>query len=187
VNPQDALLVKQFPQPVTFYLDDLAFEPVPLERTGLLTNGGFEGELIPWQMGDLTREGEATLDDAIGKEGQSSLRLSAPPGQTSRAVEQAFEVEGGHWYRLSLWMRTQEVRGYVGAQVVLGGLMTDDRGIRLAGTHDYTLCAAAVMATLPFVPEVCVGSEILDPHSEDDPSGRGRAGVSWVASHRPVD
>ena len=125
-------------QPVTFYLDDLAFEHVPLEHTGLLINGGFEGELIPWQMGDLTREGEATLDEAICQEGQSSLRLSSPPGKASPTVAQTFEVQGGHWYRLSLWMRTQGVRGHVGAQVVLGGIMTDDRGIRLAGTHDFT-------------------------------------------------
>jgi glycosidase len=36
---------------------------------------------------------------------------------------------------------------------------------------ELTRCAAVVMATLPFVPEVCVGSEILEQHPEDDPYG----------------
>ena len=108
-------------------------------------NGGFESD-VPhegWSLHVYGAQPKVTLDQVRHHEGKQSLRIeSAEPSDT--AFGQEVRLKPGRWYRLSAWIRTENldpkgapVSGTIQIQLP-GGKGTVTTGRNHSGTSDWT-------------------------------------------------
>lgn len=75
-----------------------------------LTNAGFEAAAPAegWSVHVYGAQSELTLDSAVRHEGRQSLKIHADqPSDT--ALGQELQLQPGHWYRLSAWVRCENL------------------------------------------------------------------------------
>lgn len=120
----------------------------------LVLNGGFEetqegaagwlNGIQPSHWGHWIAAGTPMLavDEEIKRSGERSVRLEGPAGTTSRAaVSQPIPVEVGKTYRISGWVRTQEVSNAALIRFQMRREGTSNLLIHvgtLSGTNDWT-------------------------------------------------
>lgn len=111
----------------------------------LLTNSGFESNVVHegWSLHVYGAQPTLALDSIIHREGRQSLRVSAnTPSDT--AFGQELRLKPGRWYRLSGWVRTENLDPH-GASVCgtfqiqnPGGTGIIASGKSHSGTNDWT-------------------------------------------------
>jgi S1-C subfamily serine protease len=104
--------------------------------TGLLKNPGFEDGLEGWSWSGPVGRPEIEVDRSVAREGRQALRIAASQPLDGDAI-QVVQLEPGHRYRLSGWVRTRGLnprgaRGY--GQVRID--RPDNNGI-IAGTANH--------------------------------------------------
>ena len=114
----------------------------PAPAANLLPNAGFELEQQgrPQDWHPVTYGGRADFKlDHPGHGGTSSARIHSDTGSDA-SFSHRVEVEPNRNYRLSAWIRTEEVRGAMGALLNVHELQGEQtvRTQPLSGTHDWT-------------------------------------------------
>lgn len=125
-----------------------AAEPGTKEQAGSsagLQNGGFESAAVQpgWSVHVYGAEPRLALDTAVFHEGRQALRVSADE-LSDTALGQEVQLQPGRWYRLTAWVRTQQLDPH-GAPVYgtlqiqnPGGRGVIASGQNHGGTSDWT-------------------------------------------------
>src|SRR5579863_1711576 len=73
-----------------------------------ITNSGFETRTDGWSIHVYSAKPTIEADVAVKHEGEKSLRISSTE-PTDTALGQEVMLRGGHWYRFTGWVRTQNL------------------------------------------------------------------------------
>ncbi|UKS28326.1 Ig-like domain-containing protein [Paenibacillus sp. HWE-109] len=115
-------------------------QSVQAEGSNMLLNGSFETQLAngnptDWTIKEYTAGPVVTVDGAVYHEGTHAVKMDATAGGRKSVAQNVPSVVAGQSYKVSAWIRTENVASLEGARIRIGFY---DQASALIGSLVYT-------------------------------------------------